>query len=258
MSLVVEAKSFQEGTLGTPKQVLFDFIEVFSKKLMADGDYFDYLQSLVQDTESRDIMMWSFHETEQKLLADMGLDGSIDYDVTLDSVYPVYTSLSGNKSDRYMQRKYRQSIKTTQTCAFDVQLEIQSTHDMGKKKREGIENLITEYQLNTPNLLEIQGADRNRQFVRIVLPPTAKILPQKDMEIVSYGTRTGVEFFLDTQLQQTSFFTLNYTLPNTQCKPYTYTFYKQAGIPDYDMILDYNSETFSYPDQQKDFFFEKR
>ena len=64
----------QEGTLGTPKQVLFDFIEVFSKKLMADGDYFDYLQSLVQDTESRDIMMWSFHESQQKLLADMGLD----------------------------------------------------------------------------------------------------------------------------------------------------------------------------------------
>lgn len=258
MSLSVEAKTFQEGTLWTPKQVLFDFIDIFSQKLIENGEYFDYLQSLVQDVESRDIMVWSFHESQQKILSDLKLDGAIDYAQTLDFVYPVYTSLSGNKSDRYMKRKYRHTVKTTQSCMFDVNFEIQSTHDMGKKRRDAIESLIGEYGLTTPNLLAIQGAERNRQFVRIILPPGSIVRPQEGVEIVQYGNRNWVEFFLDTQLQETSFFTLAYTLPNPECKPYNYTFYKQAGIAKYDIIFDYDTQTYSYPDQQKDFFFEKR
>ena len=258
MSLSVEAKSFKEGTLGTPKQVLFDFIEVFWKKLWEKWEYFDYLQSLLQDVESRDIMVWSFHKNQQKILKDFSLDGNIDYDATFDAVYPVYTSLSGNKSDRYMKRKYRQSVKTGENCSFDIKFEIQSTHDMGKKRRDAIEEIMAEYQLDTPDLLEIQWADTNRQFVRIILPENAQITPQESVEVVEYGSRKWVEFFLDTQLQETSFFTLNYSLPNPSCKPYTYMFYKQPGIVNYDMIFDYDSETFSYPDQVQDFFFEKR
>ena len=129
---------------------------------------------------------------------------------------------------------------------------------MGKKRRDAIESFIAEYNLDTPNLLQIQWAERNRQFVRIILPQNAEIIPQNDVELVDYGKRKWVEFFLETQLQQTSFFTLEYLLKNPDCKPYNYTFYKQAGIPSYDMIIDIAGETFAYPGQQKDFYFEKR
>lgn len=258
MSLVVEAKSFKEGTLGTPKQVLFDFMEIFFQKLSQEGRYFDYLQSLVKDVESRDIMVWSFHEAEARFLKDMWLDGDIDYEQTLDQVFPVYTSLSGNKSDRYMTRKYRQSVKKADNCSYNVKFEIQSTHDMGKKRRDTIQSLIWEYDLTTKNLLEIQGAATNRQFVRVILPEDAIITPAKGMEEVVYGSRKGVEFFLDTQLQETSFYTLEYLLKNPNCEPYSFMMYKQAGIPEYDIILDIEDETFSYPWQTQDFYFKKR
>ena len=111
MSLVVEAKTFKQGTLGTPKQVLFDFMEVFAQKLMSDAAYFSYLQSLVHDVKSRDVTMWSFNNTENIFLQDLGLGGIIDYDKSLDFMYPVYTSLSGNKSDRYMERSYSQNVQ---------------------------------------------------------------------------------------------------------------------------------------------------
>lgn len=154
-------------------------MEVFFKKLQKDAAYFDYVQSLLQDVESRDLMVWSFHPEHQKFLSELKLDGSIEYEKTLDFNFPVYTSLSGNKSDRYMKRKYRQTVTQTGSCDYEVKFEIQSTHDMGKKRRDAIEGFITEYSLETPNLLQIQGADTNRQYVRILLPKNAQITPQK-------------------------------------------------------------------------------
>lgn len=69
-------------------------MEVFFKKLQKDAAYFDYVQSLLQDVESRDLMVWSFHSEQQKFLRELKLDGSIEYDRTLDYLFPVYTSLS--------------------------------------------------------------------------------------------------------------------------------------------------------------------
>jgi len=156
MSLLVEAKTFKSGTLGTPKQILFDFMEVFSQKLIGQAEYFNYIQSFIHDVESRDIMMWSFHENENNFLKTIGLRGDIEYDTSFDFTYPVYTSLSGNKSDRYMKRSYTQKVTSGEQCSYDIDLQIQSTHDMGKKKRDNIESLIDEYSLDSPNLLKIQ------------------------------------------------------------------------------------------------------
>jgi len=157
MSLVVEAKTFKQGTLGTPKQVLFDFMEVFAQKLMSDAAYFSYLQSLVHDVKSRDVTMWSFNDTENTFLQDLGLGGIIDYDRSLDFIYPVYTSLSGNKSDRYIERSYSQNVeKLTETCDFLIKTEIKTSHNMTRFERERVEKYISEYDLTTPNLLKIQ------------------------------------------------------------------------------------------------------
>jgi hypothetical protein len=71
MSVMVEAKTFKQGTLGTPKQILFDFMEVFTQKLISDANYFDYLQTLMHDVESRDIMMWSFNERGNDFLTSL-------------------------------------------------------------------------------------------------------------------------------------------------------------------------------------------
>jgi hypothetical protein len=46
-------------------------MEVFSAKLISDGNYFDYLGALIHDMESRDIMMWSFNEKENSFLSEM-------------------------------------------------------------------------------------------------------------------------------------------------------------------------------------------
>lgn len=259
MSLLVEAKVSKEGTLGTPKQILFDFTEVFTKKLIDEGDYFDYFKIILHELESRDVVMWSFNEKENALLSQLWVNGKINYSESLDFVYPVFTSLSGNKSDRYMRRAYHSEVKSIEnSCDFDIRFTLKSTHDMWKKKRDNIEALIKEYDLNSPNLFQIQGADRNRQYVRIVLPSAAEVQPQSWMEVVDYGSKKWVEFFLDTRLQETSFYSFDYRLSNPACEKYNTIFYKQAGIPQYDVELKIDEKKHSYMGNKEDFFFEKR
>jgi hypothetical protein len=259
MSLVVEAKTFKKGTLWTPKQVLFDFMEVFSEKLMADGNYFSYLQTLVHDVESRDIMMWSFNENENDFLSKIWVNGKINYDKSLDYMYPVYTSLSWNKSDRYMNRSYSIGVdRVDDSCDFFIKTQIKSSHNMSKQRRDFVQSMIANYKLDSPNLFKIQGADRNRQFMRIILPTDSEIIPKVGTDIVDYGQRKWIEFFLETPEQQAEYYDYEYILANPNCQPYSTTLYKQPGIPSFDVKLNVFGKEFGYQWLEEDFYFEER
>ena len=259
MSLVVEAKTFKQGTLWTPKQVLFDFMEVFTQRLLSDGNYFDYLKVLIHDVESRDIMMWSFNEDENEFLSIMWINGKIDYDSSLDYMYPVYTSLSWNKSDRYMDRSYTIDVtRVEDSCDFAISTQIKSSHNMPETRRKFIQNIMSAYNLDTPNLFEIQGAARNRQFMRIILPTNSEITPQAWSEIVDYGQRKWIEFFLETPEQQAVFYDYEYILRNPTCSAYSTKVYKQPWIQSYDVALNLYWDEFEYKNLKEDFYFEER
>lgn len=259
MSLAVEAKTFKQGTLWTPKQVLFDFMEVFVAELISQWKYFDYAGTLFQDIDNRDIVLWSFNDSHNNILSDFWVNGSIDYSESLDHFYPVYTSLSWNKSDRYMQRNYVINVESkSDSCDYDVSFQIRSTHAMTKDRRDDIESFITEYQLDSPNLFEIQGAARNRQYVRIIIPSLTNVEAKAWTDVVNYGQRKWLEFFIDTELSQTSIYENSYTLQNEKCENYSTTLYKQAGIPEYSVRITIDGDTYNYDDLQEDFYFEDR
>ncbi len=259
MSLAVEAKTFKQGTLGTPKQVLFDFMEVFIWELTEQWKYFDYAQVLSQDIENRDIVLWSFDENHNSILSNLDLNWNIDYSQSLDYFYPVYTSLSGNKSDRYMKRNYVIKVNSqSDSCDYDVSFQIRSTHAMTKNRRDDIQNFIAEYNLDSPNLFEIQWAARNRQYVRVIVPNNTIIPPRTWTDIVDYGKRKWLEFYLDTLLSQTSIYEHSYTLINPSCENYSTTIYKQAGIPEFWVRITIDWESYNYDNMQWDFYFEDR
>lgn len=258
MSLLVEAKVSKQWTLWTPKQILFEFIEVFVSELTEQGKYFDYLQVLLRETENRDVMMWSFDMQENQFLSNIWLTWDINYDSSLDYFYPVYTSLSWNKSDRYMERAYTHEVfKSSQNCDFTITSTIESSHNMTNARRTNIQNLIEEYNLESPNLLEIQWNQRNRQFVRVILPNDAIIQEDENYTIIEYWKRKWVEFFLETRRQEKTRFTLEYVLPNPECREYSFTLYKQPWIRHHDLILNIENSKYTYNKIDKDFFFKK-
>jgi hypothetical protein len=68
ISTLVEAKTFKEGTLGSPKQILFDFAEEFYKSVQKDKNYSNYMKVILNEIQTRDLMVYSFRPEENSLL----------------------------------------------------------------------------------------------------------------------------------------------------------------------------------------------
>ena len=258
ISLLVEAKVFHTGTLWTPKQILFDFVPVFFSHLKEQWKYTEYARFLAQEIQNREIMLWLFDEDWQELLSELWIDGHIDFSKSEDFWYPVYTSVSWNKSDRYMQRSYSYTVTRQESCDYNIEVQISTTHAMTKVHRDHIETLKNEFWIEDDQELKmIQWEGRNRQFIRYLLPLEAQVQQLQSGDVISYGSRQGIEFFLETPLLQTSRFDFSYRLENPDCRDYSFTHFKQPGIRKYDINITYNGSMNRYTDITSDFTFER-
>jgi len=75
MSLLVEAKVSKEGSLGTPKQVLFDFMDGFLEKIASEKKYSEYLDIVMRNIKNREIIFYNFDNEENNFLSSFGLNG---------------------------------------------------------------------------------------------------------------------------------------------------------------------------------------
>ena len=203
-------------------------------------------------------MLWSFSADQNNLLTNLWVNGNINYDETLDFIYPVYTSLSWNKSDRYINKKYNHKISTLDNCSFDINFRMQMTHSMWQKIQENMKGEILRYGIDTENILQIQWASKNRQFMRVILPTEAILDDSDKYVIVRYGKRRWIEFFIDTEPWETSSFEVWYQLPNPECENYDMIFYNQPGVPKYNISINIDGSIYDYTDRKEDFYFENR
>lgn len=236
MSSLVESKNLKLWTLWSPKDILFDFIDELSKELKQKKDYNVYAEIFMENIASRDIFMYTFDTDEQKLLSELGIDGAIDYNDTLDYNYPVFTSISWNKSDRYIQRSYTKYVSEFDNCIISTRLNVKLEHNFTLIDETETLNIFDEYDINIWENLDIQWKWNNRQFVRIVLPKNS-IIKNDNVMVKNYPNTRVVEFYMDTPRLESSYFVLSYLIPNEQCREYDYTLYKQPWIKEYDLEM---------------------
>lgn len=244
MSLLVESKLFKDWRLWTPKQILFDFIEEFKTKLINDWNYLSYFKAFMDNITKRDIMVYSFSPKENDLLKELWLNWEIDYTKTLDFAYPVFTSISWNKSNRYLERKYEKFLTQHSDCSIDTSLKISLTHNMTINDENMINDIIKKYEIpNYDHNMFIQWRWDNWEFVKVLLPKEA-IIRESDMyKIYSTNSLKYVTFYLKTPRFNTNFVIINYTLPNYDCADYKFKFYKQSWIRAYDFIYKDKEKT---------------
>ena len=84
-----------------------------------------------------------------------------------------------------------------------------------------------------------------------------KLLLQTIWKLSTTEVKKGVEFFLDTRVQETSYYNVNYTLKNPECENYDFMLYKQAGIPQYDMEINIEDKTIHTLEEKKISFLKK-
>jgi hypothetical protein len=254
ISTLVEAKVSKVWTLWTPKQILFDFAEGFYKQMKENNDYVPFAKVIFNHLNSRDIIIYSFHSEENSLLWKLWLNWELAFHKTLDFSYPVFTSLSWNKSDRYIKTQFNKTTEEIWKCSYKTNLEIIRKHQYNNIEEKKIDDLLNKYNIKDKNHIRyIQWKWDNYQYVRVYLPKNAVIEPQLGL-IIKNETRYKIaEFFIKTRLYETTTNTLNYTINKPNCNWYSYKLYKQPGITYYDMNIEINWEKISAKNIQKDF-----
>lgn len=238
ISTLVESQAFKVWTLSSPKQILFDFANEFIWVLKNKKDYYAYLDIILKNIKSRDLVIYSFNPEENNLLWKLWLNWKINYSDSLDFAYPVYTSVWWNKSDRYIELKYKKEITKNSDCSIDTNLRIFRTHFFSKFEEKKVNDLLDKYPLKDKtrkDVVNIQWKWENKAYVRVVLPKNAIIEKKKWMNINTHSQATVVDFYINTRLLETTNFEIDYIIPNRECKPYDFKFYKQAGIRDYNI-----------------------
>ncbi len=147
-----------------------------------------------------------------------------------DWLYPLFTSISRNKSDRLMERTFE--INHTGTCERTVTLRQKHWFDLIEAARIkslahelGIEDKLT-------TLLPIQGWGDNVQYLRFILPPGTKLLPKSDgaWSIADENSQfTTIHGYETTKPGTTKDIILRYALPEWHCSEET-EFFKQPGL----------------------------
>jgi hypothetical protein len=147
-----------------------------------------------------------------------------------DWLYPLFTSISRNKSDRLMERTFE--INHTGTCERTVTLRQKHWFDLIEAAR--IKGLATELGLEEKlwSLLPIQGWGDNVQYLRFILPPWTRLLGQSDpaWNIADENPDfTTIHAYETTKPGTTKDIILHYTLAPWHCSEET-DFFKQPGL----------------------------
>lgn len=148
--------------------------------------------------QQRELFFHSFDTEIHSLSQKLKIDGQPKLD-TLDFSYPVFTSLSGNKSDRFIQHAYAKNVEKDEYCNIQTNFQIALTHTFSLEDEQRIQTLMQEYNISDTKILQIQGRGNNRQYVRLVLPKNAYIQVAPNMWITSQDDKKTVHFYMDTK-----------------------------------------------------------
>ncbi|MCP4523103.1 MAG: DUF4012 domain-containing protein [Candidatus Gracilibacteria bacterium] len=254
ISTLVEAKTFKQGSLGTPKQVLFDFADDFSAHINSSKNYVPYAKVLLNELLSRELIIYSFHTDENSLLWKLGMNGDIPFYKTLDFSYPVYTSIGGNKSDRYMKTEYIKTVEEISECHFQTDFSIIRKHTYTTEEENKVNILLDRFEVeNKSHIRSIQGKADNRQYMRIYLPKNILVEEKEGLGIKYDKNYTILDFYMNTRLYETTRYDIHYELIKESCKGYSYKNYKQPGIPQYDIDFTFGNKKIQIQNLKKDF-----
>jgi Protein of unknown function (DUF4012) len=218
MSTLVEAQYHRDLH---PKGILFDFIEAFGKQAIQSGKFDELARVLEHAWWSGEILMASRDPEVDSFIANYRNKLPWESDEK-NWAYPVTTSVSGNKSDRYIDRKYTLRSKPIVGCLSENILDITHTHTFTKQDHDALSQYMKEFDIPDTDAQKkmrfIQWEGKNRAFVRVYTPLGSTLAyTGGGIQVTNNEHATVFSFTLDTDVGQTSTKTLRYAVNIPDC-----------------------------------------
>lgn len=239
ISTLVEAKvqpykQLAAGEWQTPKGVLFDFASALEKAISDRKMWEAVARVVLAQVQAGEVLVASSHADVQTLLDDTHLYGTWRQN-TGNYIYPVFTSISGNKSDRTTERAITTTTKNLGDCRVQTQVTLASQQTFGATEEHTVRAILSRAGFSgkyVEEMLAIQGKGDNKQFVRFFVPLGAK-LTTNNPSVTSRQTVDGTEFafYLTTPFGGTvASKTLTYEAQTQTCTTKEPTIYHQPGL----------------------------
>ncbi len=234
MSLLVENKF---NAKISPKDILFSFTNKLEKHLIEKKDFLWYLDIIIENLKKWEIVIASRETEIQNFIESFNIFDQWKKD-NWNWIYPVFTSISWNKSDRYMYRNFE--ITTTNSwCEIYNSFVLNSIHWFWETQKNEINNLFQKIKINDEKeqerLMNIQWLWENRQFVRILVPTWSKLIKTYKNNIKENSTNinyTIFQFYLNTWVGKNSNIKFDYKSQNLNCDK-KMNFYRQTWLDKY-------------------------
>lgn len=170
MSFLVENKIAREKT---PKDILFQFIPKFGEKIATSGKIDAVIQTIASHWNRGEILIASRHDRTHNFLTSIQKPLPW-YSPSKNWIYPVFTSISGNKSDRYIERFVETKIKPLGECRYETQVSLTLNHTYSRDDALKIEEYLSKFQIKDEKEQQkmrfIQGGGDNHSFIRLYMP----------------------------------------------------------------------------------------
>jgi len=265
ISILVEAKVSKKWTLWTPKKILFDFAKKLEEKIKKNWNIKKISKILINDIQNREIWVILFNKNENEFIRKLWLNSDINFDKYTNYIYPVYTSLSQNKSDRYLDINYNITTKQTRKynkCNYETNLNITLKHTFTDNDKQRLLDSFKKYNItnNTEKLLNIQWQWNNKQFVKIILPKWSIISAKTNSNIWKNVNSNLITFFTDLKPWEEKQYNFKYKIQNKECNNYIFSLLKQPWIKKYNInykFINYSNQTkeLKFENLKKDFYY---
>lgn len=136
MSTLVENKYAKEHT---PKDILFQFGNALLAKLIEKNNFFEVIDSLDASLKNGEILFASRDNEIDNFLS--AYQHKLPWQQNMPNwIYPVWTSVSGNKSDRYISRSYEAKTQKINDCLYENTITLGLKHTFAKKDNEELQS----------------------------------------------------------------------------------------------------------------------
>ncbi len=215
MSYIVESKLYKDQ----PKEILKQFIDEFLKKLPT-SDTAKLAEVLLENAEKRNIAWYAINQDLEAESVKLGLDGSLAASREKEDYFLLSeTSLSGNKSDRYMQNRVEHETFISRYGHVTNRVTVAREHTFSQSAEEIMSDSIKKAGFELPDHMKtILGKGENVSYLRIYTPKGSQLnsvsgISRDEVTVSQENDKTVFGFIVRTYPGNTRNVTLEYQLP---------------------------------------------
>jgi hypothetical protein len=197
LSYIIESKLTGETT---PKEILKEFVPIVQEKALQKENFGEIVALLKEEISQKNLLAYSKNKKVQSYFDSIFASGRmIDPAKKTDYLNVVSTSISGNKSDKYIEQDLIHSSWISKDGEIQNQLKITKKHTFEESDLWGWRQVLEAqgFLEISETVKDILGRGTNKTVVRVYVP--------KDSELIETTTVADIEKMYDKRLDKEYF-----------------------------------------------------